>query len=307
MENIPSILQNLDFELQRIRLLYLKWAVEKLSPPPHDFADLGAGGCFQVVGSPNGRAFRVSPCGPGVCYLGRPRGTCRPPKGMWQQDSALVEDTVATRRRLREITRDLRGVLRESLDAQNHPEVWRTLQDYWWMKLGVHELAYDCALGRSADREKHPVRPRLTESIRCGTNLGDKRPQDIEAEDIRHFLSYNLRWDQYAPCSFECGPIAISMRGFVGFSDIARDIRNLRERFAPDDRVPEEKMGEAKLSIKEVLRGHYDLLFCYDDLIPAKTHKKFQQHRPEIRNTIDRIEAGLRKKQEALQKAALTK
>ena len=311
MENIPSIMQNLELELQRIRLLYLKWALERLSPPPHDFANLGSDGHFLVVGSPNGRAFRVSPCGPGVCYLGRPRGTIAPPKGMWQQDSALAGDTDRTRRRLSEMTGDLRRALRESLRAKNYPEVWRTLQDYWWMRLGMHELAYDVALGREPDARDKPVRRQLLKSNRFGEDLGARQPADVTQEALDDFIGRGrgLSWCSYAPCSYECGPIAVSKKdGFVTFTDVAQDIENLRMRLAPVGGVPEEKKAEAKQSIKKVLRDHYDLLLCYDDMpcyddkIQGVTHGEFQTNKASLLKNVGDVEAGLRKRQEALQR-----
>jgi len=301
MENIPSILQNLDLELQRIRLLYLKWALERFNPPTQDFAGMKAGDSFPLIDSPYGRAFQVSPCGRGYCYLGSGKGNCRPPKGMWSEDKCLERDTCATKDRLTEILHELRGALRELFKAEKYGEVWGTLQDYWWLKLGTHELAYDGDLGEPPDhKEKNPVRRQLIESIHRGMDLSEQRPQKVPERDILRFLSYNLRWDRYAICSYDCGPITISKGTFVRFSDLAQEIASLCAELSNAD------VEERKTRVKEALKKHYELL-CYDDEIPAKTHGKFQLRRPEIRKTIDRVEACLKKRQEALQKVALAK
>ena len=287
MENIVTILGNLELQLQRIRLLYLEWALEHFRPPTQDFAGLGTGGSFRLIGSPNGGAFQVSPCGQGSLYVGDSRGKLRPPDPMWQEDNDLARDLAArmraTKKRLSEMTGELRCALRKLLYVQNYGEVWGTLQDYWWVKLGMHELACDGELGKEpGDKEKNPVRWQLIKSSHLGENLRT-RPPDFSASDIDHFIGrgHGLTWGSYAPCSFECGPIAVSKGGFVRFSDIAQGIAQLCARHSSE--------SEGIALVKSMLKEHYDLLLCYDEGIPAQTHREFQDNKDRIRQVIKRM------------------
>jgi hypothetical protein len=228
------------------------------TPPKTDIAGIGANGDYIVIDSPNGRAFTLSPCGFGSCYVGAPKGSVGIPDGCYPDDEKLKERTAFARGKLSDAVKSLKERLLTLIDQRRFGDVWGVLQDYYWIKLGIHEFAYDVAF--CAYRHPNPVREILVDSIRRGEDLRlTWHKYQIDEAVLKKFIIYSFAWNRYACCAFDCGPITLSKSGFVHFSDFSEHSR--KYEYPADTTDIEEKRKWAK----DILKTHYDLLLCYDE------------------------------------------
>lgn len=290
---ITGILKRIEYYLQEIRVCYLRWVThESFTPPKTDIAGIGANGDYIVIDSPNGRAFTLSPCGFGSCYVGAPKGSVGIPDGCYPDDEKLNERTAFARGKLSDAVKSLKERLRTLIDQRRFGDVWGALQDYYWIKLGIHEFAYDVAFYASPDNSS--VRNVLINSLRRGEDLRlTWHKYQIEEAALRKFIIYSFAWNRYACCAFDCGPITLSRNEFVHFSDFSE----YRRKYEPpaDDTSTEEKRKWAK----GILKTYYDLLLCYDEppLRKNEIYRDLAGARPEIVKRLCEVERHLQERE----------
>ena len=290
-EDITNILQRIEYYFQEIRVCYLRWVThEEFRPPTSEVARLCANDDYLVIASPYGRAFTLSPCGLGSCYVGGGQGCVKITNGCYPNDAELKERTDNAKSILSISIKDLKKHLLKLINNEEFEEAWTILQDYYWIKLGVHEFVFDltfCDL-----LPNNSVRNILINSLKQGEDIKDTwQGKGVVKEDLVHFIKYGLSWNRYACCAFDCGPIALSKKDFVHFSVIAR----LRSQ----EKTPcEEKENIIKREwAKKILRQNYDLLLCYDEA-PLMNNQSYRYQdwvkaRPEIIARLNEVDGKL--------------
>ena len=290
---ITEILKRIEYYLQEIRVCYLRWVThESFTPPKTDIAGIGANGDYIVIDSPNGRAFTLSPCGFGSCYVGAPKGSVGIPDGCYPDDEKLKERTAFARGKLSDAVKSLKERLLILIDQRRFGDVWGVLQDYYWIKLGIHEFAYDVAFYDY--QNGNPIRELLVNSLRRGEDLKlTWHKYQIEEAALRKFIIYSFAWNRYACCAFDCGPITLSKSGFVHFSDFSEHCR--KYEYPADGASIDEKRKWAK----DILKTHYDLLLCYDEP-PLRKNERYRDlagARHEITERLYEVESHLQKRE----------
>ncbi len=285
-------LANFELGMQEIRLCYLRWITHPdFKPPRRPFGSLAARSKYQVLKSPTGDAFTLSPCGWGSIYLGGGKGSASLPNKseVYPDDPALLEKTRSIRARLDQAMFEIRQAAMSLIDAGDQEEVWALLQDYFWVKLGVHEYAFDLLFDVPM-KKTHTVRNLLVDSLRRGEDLRHTwYRKNIKVEELKKFIRAT-RWNRYACCSFDCGPIAISRNGFVRFGSIAEDRKTLK---APGQSAS--GMVRSRWS-RKLLEPHYHLLALYDEqpLAGVTTYETLESRRAEILEFIEQTQESLR-------------
>ena len=240
--------RNLELDLAEIKISYLNWAIGYGKEPPEQYRHLFLGSEqteYCIVNSRYGRAFAISPFGPGV--RGVPRVFKKPiPRGLDEIDLALMK-------RLSTNTRIIREALRECLSKRDIRQARHILLNFYWLKLGPHELLFDHIQfdrgGDSSERwikgrwgfdesEKWTtltgIRNRVVNVIRFGEHLQTgyvKRLNTIipgfTPGTRNTFLASAVSWNRYGLCTFDCGPVFWSRRGFVHFRQVKRRMNEL--------------------------------------------------------------------------------
>jgi hypothetical protein len=125
--------------------------------------------------------------------------------------------------------------------------------DYYWLKLGPHELLFDriqygrdhvskVKKGKWAIQDESQgwktltgIRNRIVNVIRYGEDLQeeyiehlDKPMPGFSRNSKSTFLSSALSWNRYGLCAFDCGPVIWSKRAFVHFSQVKDRMNKLR-------------------------------------------------------------------------------
>ncbi len=279
-----AALQAFERGMQEIRLCYLRWALHPgFSPPSESVAGIGAGETFQTLSSPNGNSFTLSPCGWGSSYAGGGRGSVKMPAGVWPEDAALSQRTQAARAQLGRTVRAWRSAVKALVDAGHADEAWALAQDYFWVKLGVHEFAFDFTHGM--DMPKGSVRDKLVHSMRFAEDLRHTwRQSGFSPQDLVSF-SARTQWHRYACCSFDCGPIVLSRGRFVRYAEVAEAIRK-RPRGPAED---------AWQWVFSVLSEFYEPVVAYDgDLLwEGRSVVGIRQQRSALAGRVGEIEALL--------------
>ena len=90
---------------------------------------------FCIVNSRYGRSFAISPFGLGVRGVPRPRYEGIP-RGLDEIDLELKS-------RLARNTQRIRNSIRRCLAAGDFDDARKTLLNFYWLKLGAHELLFD--------------------------------------------------------------------------------------------------------------------------------------------------------------------
>jgi hypothetical protein len=231
------------FELDlaaEVRLSYLNWSLNQAKEPLPKYRHLFLWEHqerFCIVNSKYGRAFAISPFGVGV--RGVPRSKT---KGM---PRGLDEIDIALKARLTENTRMIRKAIAESLRRGNLHDARQMILDYYWLKLGPHELLFDriqygrdhtgkVRKGKWAMQDESEgwktltgIRNRIVNVIRYGEDLQEgyvkhlnKPLPGFSRQSKSTFLSSAMTWNKYGLCAFDCGPVIWSKRGFVHFSQV---------------------------------------------------------------------------------------
>ena len=226
-----------ELDLQEVKLAYLNWAVDYAKEPRPGQRNLFLWEHqrqFCLIDSRYGRAFAVSPFGVGV--RGVPRTQT---KGIDEYDSDLKE-------RLSSSTSRIRTALSNTLINNDLRTATETILNYYWLKLGPHELLFDriqYRLDESGKRTKgrigedesegtrtlNGIRNRIINVIRYGEDLEDEyvaslneRLPGFSRNAYSTFVSSAMTWNKYGLCAFDCGPVLWSKKGFVHFNQVKR-------------------------------------------------------------------------------------
>jgi hypothetical protein len=236
-----------ELDLAEIKMSYLNWALGYAREPEEQYRHLflwPEQTEFCAVNSRYGRAFAISPLGPGV--RGVPRKLRRPiPRGLDEIDVALMK-------RLNSNTKRIRESIRAALQRKDFKQARQILLNFYWLKLGPHELLFDhiqFSQGDDPDKlekgrweldesEKWTtltgIRNRVVNVIRYGEFLQTdyvKRLNRIlpgfSPGSRSTFLASGVSWNRYGLCAFDCGPILWSRKGFVHFKQVKRRMNEL--------------------------------------------------------------------------------
>jgi len=229
-----------ELDLQEAKLSYLNWAIGYAREPMPEYQHLFLWDHqkeFCIVNSRYGRSFAISPFGTGVRGVPRLRD-----KGI---PRGLDEIDIALKARLTTNTGHIRTAISKTLDSGNLDEARQMILNYYWLKLGPHELLFDrIQYGRDhAGKVKKGKWTIEDESEGWKTLTGIRNrivnviryEEDLQEEYIEHldkplpgfgrnskstFLSSAMTWNRYGLCAFDCGPVLWSKRGFVHFNRV---------------------------------------------------------------------------------------
>lgn len=230
-----------ELDLQEVKISYLNWAIGYAREPRQEYRHLFLWDHqkeFCIVNSRYGRSFAISPFGLGVRGVPRPRYDGIP-RGLDEIDLELKSRLARNTQRIRYSIRDfvVAGDLDNARDA---------LLNFYWLKLGAHELMYDrVQYGQDESGkiikgrinvelpEDHKtltgIRNRIINVIRFGENLEskyidalNKKLPGFNRNSCNTFISSAMTWNKYALCAFDCGPVLWSRRGFVHFDQVRK-------------------------------------------------------------------------------------
>jgi hypothetical protein len=236
-----------ELDLAEIKMSFLNWALGYAREPEEQYRHLflwPEQTEFCAVNSRYGRAFAISPLGPGV--RGVPRKLRRPiPRGIDEIDVAL-------KARLNSNTQRIRESIRAALHRKDFRQARQILLNFYWLKLGPHELLFDhiqFSQGDDPDKlekgrwgfdesEKWTtltgIRNRVVNVIRYGEFLQtdyvkrlNKKLPGFNPGNRSTFLTSGVSWNQYGLCAFDCGPVLWSRKGFVHFKQVKKRMNEL--------------------------------------------------------------------------------
>jgi hypothetical protein len=127
-----------ELDLQEAKLSYLNWAIGYAREPMPEYQHLFLWDHqkeFCIVNSRYGRSFAISPFGTGVRGVPRLRN-----KGI---PRGLDEIDLELKSRLARNTQRIRNSIRRCLAAGDFDYARETLLNFYWLKLGGHELLFD--------------------------------------------------------------------------------------------------------------------------------------------------------------------
>jgi len=245
-----SFWRHFELDLQEIKLAYLNWAIGYAREPKPEYRHLfrwDHQDCFCIINSRYGRAFAFSPFGPGVRGVPRPRY-----KGI---PRGLDEIDIALETRLTENTRHIRDSITKALEIGNLNDARQMLLNFYWLKLGAHELMFDRTQLEYDDygyvrkgrwgldesekwRTLNGIRNRIVNVTRYGEfleddyvlNLNRKLP-GFSRNTRSTFLSSAFSWNRYGMCAFDCGPVLWSKKGFIHFSQVKKRMNQIEWPF----------------------------------------------------------------------------
>jgi hypothetical protein len=231
-----------ELDLAEIKMSYLNWALGYAREPEEHYRHLflwPEQTEFCAVNSRYGRAFAISPLGPGV--RGVPRNLRKPiPRSIDEIDLAL-------KARLDSNTRRIRESIRVALLRRDFKQARQILLNFYWLKLGPHELLFDhiqFSHGDNPDKlEKGRwgldesdgsktltgIRNRVVNVIRYGEYLQtdyvkrmNKKLPGFTPGSRSTFLASGVYWRRFALCAFDGGPVFWSRKGFVHFKQVKK-------------------------------------------------------------------------------------
>jgi hypothetical protein len=242
--------KNYELDLAETKVSYLNWAIGYAREPPEKHRHLflwPEQTEYSIVNSRYGRAFAISPFGPGV--RGVPRVFRKPiPRGLDEIDMALMKRLTAN-------TSLIREALRECLSKRDIGQARHILTNFYWLKLGVHELLFDHIQfdrgGDSSDSQRWKkgrwgldesekwttltgIRNRVVNVIRFGEHLQADYVKRLNRKlpgfcpgALSTFLAAAVSWNRYGLCAFDCGPVFWSLKEFVNFKQVKRRMNEL--------------------------------------------------------------------------------
>ena len=280
--------RSLEVEFQRIRLNYLKWLFHFTPPMKSAIPGCGLGDAFRLFESANGRSFTLSPCGFGTVYVGGGKGSIRLPARCFSGPRTLEEETEAIRESLAGLTRLVRDEAQGFLSAGDIESTWRTLLEYWWVKLGTHEFAHDVGYVTGASEDevcRRSVRDYVSAAMLCAVLPGDIPEHRFGVEVMEHFIRYGMTWNRFACCAFECGPIVLGRGRYVTYEEQAE----ARRRYFDHRDLTGVADTEKRELARESVQGLCDFLVLYDHkpISLMRTFAGFQRHRQALRALIN--------------------
>ncbi len=127
-----------ELDLQEVKIAYLNWALGYAKEPDVNHRHLFLWDHqdeFCLVDSKYGRAFGMSPFGTGV------RGVPRSERNGLSQ--AIDEIDCALKDRLTRSTGIIRSAIAEAINDGDIKDARQMVLNYFWLKLGQHELLFD--------------------------------------------------------------------------------------------------------------------------------------------------------------------
>lgn len=175
-----------------------------------------------------------------------PRKLRRPlPRGIDEIDQAL-------KARLNSHTQRIRESIRTALQRKDFKQARQIMLNFYWLKLGPHELLFDhiqFSQGDDPDKlekgrwgldesEKWAtltgIRNRVVNVIRYGQHLQtdyvnrlNKKLPGFSPGSRNTFLGAALSWNRYSMCVFDSGPVIWSRKGFVHFKQVRQRMKEL--------------------------------------------------------------------------------
>lgn len=156
----------------------------------------------------------------------------------------LDEIDIALKTRLTENTGRIRTAIAKALQSGNLNDARQMVLNFYWPKLGAHELLFDrtqleydeqgkirkgrWGLDESEKwRTLNGIRNRIVNITRYGVFLEDEYVLNLNCKlpgfsrgTKSTFLSSAFSWNRYGMCAFDCGPVLWSKKGFVNFSRV---------------------------------------------------------------------------------------
>ena len=215
--------RSFEIEIQRIRLVYLKWLYYYNPKPGHAVDACKYQGDVYVIASPYGRSFSLSPAGRGQAYVGG-KGALRLPAGSYAADQDLLSETECIKKSLDTRVKQLQREIERMVLGGDYELAWEYMQNYWWIRLGMHEYVFDVQFG-TAKIPRDDVRDFILASIYNKIDLGHEVPRHFTDIQILDYLRRRFAWDRFGCCSYDCGPIALGKRGSVPYRIAAAHIR----------------------------------------------------------------------------------
>lgn len=241
-----SFWKQFELDLQEIKLSYLNWVIGYAKEPKTEYRHFflwDHQDRFYPINSRYGRAFSFSPFGSGVRRVPRPKY-----KGI---PRGLDEIDLALKARLAERTRRIRFAITEALENGNLNDARQMVLNFYWLKLGAHELLFDrvqykrdewamIRKGRWGLNESEKwqtltgIRNRIINVVRFGETLEDEYVKNLDQKlpgfsrgTQSKFLSSGFSWNRYGMCAFDCGPVLWSKKGFVNFSQVKKQMNQI--------------------------------------------------------------------------------
>ena len=239
MKLTDSFWKAYELDLQETKIAYLSWAITYAREPDPRFRHLFLWGHqedFCIINSRYGRSFAMSPFGFGVRGVPKPKIDVMPP-GLNEMDLQL-------KTRLTTNTHAIREAIRDFLDSGKIKEARTAILNFYWLKLGPHELLFDglphrrdetgrIFKGRFIVEEPEDcetltgIRNRIINVMRFGDHLEtvyveflNKKLPGFNRNASSTFISSAMAWNKYALCAFDCGPVLWSRKGFVSFNQV---------------------------------------------------------------------------------------
>ena len=237
-----------ELDLAEIKISYLNWAIGYAREPNEEYRHLflwPEQTEFCAVNSRYGRAFAISPFGPGVRGVPRPKGRRPMHRGIDEIDVALMK-------RLNSNTQRIRESIKTALQREDFTQARQILLNFYWLKLGPHELLFDhirfshgddpdkLEKGRweldesEGSRTLTGIRNRVVNVIRYGEFLQtdyverlNKKLPGFSPGSRSTFLTSGVSWNRYGLCAFDCGPVFWSRKGFVHFKEVKKRMNEL--------------------------------------------------------------------------------
>ena len=227
-----------ELDLAEIKISYLNWAIGYAREPAEEYRHLflwPEQTEFCAVNSRYGRAFAISPFGPGVRGVPRPKERRPMPRGLDEIDVALMK-------RLNSNTQRIRESIRTALHRKDFTQARQILLNFYWLKLGPHELLFDhIQFGQGDDPDKLEkgrwgldesegpktltgIRNRVVNVIRYGEFLQteyvkrlNKNLPGFSPGSRSTFLSSGVSWNRYGLCCIRLWPSVMESKRFRPF------------------------------------------------------------------------------------------
>jgi hypothetical protein len=298
---LTSTFREFELDLAEVKIAYLNWAIGYMKEPSPRYRhlffweDYPPG--FYITHSKYGRSFSLSLFGCGV------RGV--PKSEALGRRLGIDKADIELKNRLTTNTRKIRDAIKSYLVAGDIQKARDMVLNFYWLKLGAHELLFDriqyrrdqtgqLIKGRwGLEPEDYNsltgIRNRIVNVVRYGEDLEDACVENLDRKlpgfsrgTQSTFLSSAMSWNRYALCSFDCGPALWSKRKFVHFSQVKKRMNQIGWPYR----------GTAS----EVLRPLYTIALNYrkppiriNEPNQGYTLESMRQRRDELYEVFDRI------------------